>query len=40
MIYPVTGPKIGVVGGGQLARMMAPAAHELGFDLEILAGSW
>lgn len=35
----MTGPKIGVVGGGQLARMMAPAAHELGFDLEILAES-
>lgn len=39
MTYPVTGPKIGVVGGGQLARMMAPAAHELGFDLQILAES-
>ncbi|WP_346845105.1 5-(carboxyamino)imidazole ribonucleotide synthase [uncultured Rothia sp.] len=39
MTYPVTGPKIGVVGGGQLARMMAQPAHELGFDLEILAES-
>lgn len=37
MTYPVTGPKIGVVGGGQLARMMAPAATELGFELRILA---
>lgn len=37
--YPVTGPKIGVVGGGQLARMMAPAATELGFDLRVLAES-
>ena len=37
--YPMTGPKIGVVGGGQLARMMAPAATELGFDLRILAES-
>ncbi|WP_421083561.1 5-(carboxyamino)imidazole ribonucleotide synthase [Rothia nasimurium] len=37
MNYPITGPKIGVVGGGQLARMMAPAATELGFDLRILA---
>lgn len=37
MIYPQTGPKIGVIGGGQLARMMASAAHELGFDLHILA---
>lgn len=35
--YPMTGPKIGVVGGGQLARMMAPAATELGFDLTVLA---
>lgn len=35
--YPMTGPKIGVVGGGQLARMMAPAATELGFDLRVLA---
>ena len=35
----MTGPKIGVVGGGQLARMMAPAAHELGLNLEILAES-
>lgn len=37
--YPVTEPKIGVVGGGQLARMMAPAATELGFDLRVLAES-
>lgn len=37
--YPVTGPKIGVVGGGQLARMLAPAATELGFDLRVLAES-
>ncbi len=35
--YPITGPIIGVVGGGQLARMMAPAATELGFELRILA---
>lgn len=39
MKYPQTGPKIGVVGGGQLARMMAPVAHELGLDLQILAES-
>ncbi|WP_188359606.1 5-(carboxyamino)imidazole ribonucleotide synthase [Rothia aerolata] len=39
MTYPITGPKIGVVGGGQLARMMAPAAHELGVDLRVLAES-
>lgn len=37
MTYPITGPIIGVVGGGQLARMMAPAAAELGFELRILA---
>ncbi|MET1036131.1 MAG: 5-(carboxyamino)imidazole ribonucleotide synthase [Arthrobacter sp.] len=30
-------PVIGVVGGGQLARMMAPEAVNLGFDLRILA---
>lgn len=29
-------PKIGVIGGGQLARMMAPAALNLGLDLSIL----
>ena len=37
MNYPVTGPVIGVVGGGQLARMMAPAATNLGFELRVLA---
>ena len=36
--YPVTGPVIGVIGGGQLARMMAPAATNLGLNLRILAG--
>lgn len=33
----MTGPVIGVVGGGQLARMMAPAAVNLGFTLRVLA---
>ncbi|MDJ0319635.1 5-(carboxyamino)imidazole ribonucleotide synthase [Pseudarthrobacter sp. PS3-L1] len=33
----MTFPVIGVVGGGQLARMMAPAATALGFNLRILA---
>lgn len=33
----MTFPVIGVVGGGQLARMMAPAATALGFDLKVLA---
>lgn len=32
-------PKIGVIGGGQLARMMAPAAINLGIDLSILCES-
>jgi len=35
--YPVTGPVVGVIGGGQLARMMAPAATNLGLNLHILA---
>ncbi|MGO2043728.1 MAG: 5-(carboxyamino)imidazole ribonucleotide synthase, partial [Cellulosimicrobium funkei] len=29
-------PVIAVVGGGQLARMMAPAAGELGVHLRVL----
>ncbi|GAA3679392.1 5-(carboxyamino)imidazole ribonucleotide synthase [Arthrobacter ginkgonis] len=33
----MTFPVIGVVGGGQLARMMAPEAVNLGFELRILA---
>ncbi|WP_434618144.1 5-(carboxyamino)imidazole ribonucleotide synthase [Arthrobacter sp. A5] len=33
----MTFPVIGVVGGGQLARMMAPAAVALGFELHVLA---
>lgn len=33
----MTFPVIGVVGGGQLARMMAPAAVALGFELKVLA---
>lgn len=37
--YAVTGPVVGVVGGGQLARMMAPEAIALGIDLRILAES-
>ena len=39
MNSPVTGPVIGVVGGGQLARMMAPAATALGVQLRVLAES-
>ncbi|MGX6404408.1 5-(carboxyamino)imidazole ribonucleotide synthase [Dermabacter hominis] len=30
-------PRIGVIGGGQLARMMIPAAIELDLDLHVLA---
>ena len=33
----MTFPVIGVVGGGQLARMMAPPAVQLGFTLRVLA---
>ncbi|MGO4144732.1 5-(carboxyamino)imidazole ribonucleotide synthase [Paenarthrobacter sp. YAF11_1] len=33
----MTFPVIGVVGGGQLARMMAPPATALGFELRVLA---
>jgi 5-(carboxyamino)imidazole ribonucleotide synthase len=29
--------RVGVIGGGQLARMMVPAAVELGIDLRVLA---
>src|SRR4051812_49957296 len=29
--------RVGVIGGGQLARMMVPAAVELGIDLAVLA---
>ncbi|WP_218221750.1 5-(carboxyamino)imidazole ribonucleotide synthase [Nesterenkonia sp. Act20] len=32
-------PRVGVIGDGQLARMMAPAAVELGIELHLLAGS-
>ena len=35
-ITPVAAPVISVVGGGQLARMMAPAAAELGVHLRVL----
>ncbi|GAA3174816.1 5-(carboxyamino)imidazole ribonucleotide synthase [Actinocorallia glomerata] len=31
-------PRVGVLGDGQLARMMAPAAVELGVELRLLAG--
>ena len=36
---PPGGPTIGVVGGGQLARMMAEAASALALDLRVLATS-
>lgn len=28
--------RVGVIGGGQLARMMAPASHEVGIDIRVL----
>jgi 5-(carboxyamino)imidazole ribonucleotide synthase len=34
-----TGPVIGVVGGGQLARMMCEAASELALDVRVLASA-
>lgn len=36
---PVTGPVVGMVGAGQLARMTAQAAIALGVDLRVLAGA-
>ncbi|MCA1170378.1 5-(carboxyamino)imidazole ribonucleotide synthase [Rothia kristinae] len=39
MSLPVTAPVIGVIGGGQLARMMSPEASELGIELRVLAES-
>lgn len=36
---PDSGPVVGVVGGGQLARMMQPAAVALGVRLRVLATS-
>lgn len=35
----MTPPAVGVLGDGQLARMMAPAAAELDIELHLLAGS-
>jgi 5-(carboxyamino)imidazole ribonucleotide synthase len=35
----MTFPRVGVVGGGQLARMLAPAAEPLGVRLRVLAES-
>jgi 5-(carboxyamino)imidazole ribonucleotide synthase len=35
----VSTPRVGVVGGGQLARMMQPAAVNLGIQLRVLAQS-
>src|SRR5699024_1559830 len=33
----VTFPRIGVIGGGQLARLLAPAAEALGIRFSVLA---
>ena len=35
----MTAPRVGVIGGGQLARMMQPAAVNLGIHLRVLAAS-
>ncbi|WP_307846377.1 5-(carboxyamino)imidazole ribonucleotide synthase [Actinospica durhamensis] len=36
---PPAGPTVGVIGGGQLARMMQPAAIALGVHLRVLSAS-
>jgi len=36
---PEAGPVVGIVGGGQLARMLAEAATPLGVHVRVLAGS-
>ena len=30
-------PRVGVIGGGQLARMMTPPAINLGLEIKVLA---
>jgi 5-(carboxyamino)imidazole ribonucleotide synthase len=35
----VSTPRVGVIGGGQLARMMQPAAINLGIHLRVLSAS-
>jgi len=35
----VSAPRVGVIGGGQLARMMQPAAINLGISLRVLSAS-
>ena len=37
---PKNAPRVGVVGGGQLARMMQPVAVNLGIQLRVLATSY
>lgn len=39
MTQPRTGPVVGIVGGGQLARMLAEAASPLGIHLRVLASA-
>lgn len=34
---PVAAPRVGIIGGGQLARMLAEAASPLGIDVTVLA---
>jgi 5-(carboxyamino)imidazole ribonucleotide synthase len=35
----VSTPRVGVIGGGQLARMMQPAAINLGIHLRVLSAT-
>ena len=35
-VVPITSNRVGVLGGGQLGRMMAFAAHRLGIHLTVL----
>lgn len=39
MTQPGTGPVVGIVGGGQLARMLAEAATPLGIHVRVLAAA-
>ena len=38
-LRPVSFPKVGVIGAGQLARMMAIPANDLGIELTVFAAS-
>ena len=38
-LMTVSTPRVGVIGGGQLARMMQPAAINLGIHLRVLSAT-